>query len=63
MPDYHKKKIYVDSRCTVHFKNPKNKILLEALAERDRAESLSSWLAEIIENEIIPNKLKGDKNK
>lgn len=57
----HIKTLTIDSRCTVHFKNAKNKILIEALAKRDNATSLSAWLAEIIENEIIPNKLKGEK--
>lgn len=61
MSKSHIKNLKVDARVTIHFRNPKSKILLEALAERDNAKSLSSWLADIVENEIIPNKLNGGK--
>ena len=37
MSKSHIKNLKVDARVTIHFRNPKSKILLEALAERDNA--------------------------
>ena len=56
MNKHHGRKIEVDDKITVHLKNPKNKVLCEVIAVQDGYKNLSQWLANIIENEIIPKR-------
>ena len=56
MRKYHGKHIEIDDKITTHLKDPKNKILCEVMAKQAGFKSVSAWLADIIENKIIPNK-------
>lgn len=50
-------KMELDGKLTVHLKKPENKILFETLAEFENV-SVSSYLSNILENEVLPEKLK-----
>lgn len=63
MNKYHGKRIEVDDKITTHLKDPKNKILCEVMAKQAGSKSVSAWLADIIENKIIPNKFYQEESK
>ena len=50
-------KMELDGKLTVHLKKPENKTLFETLAEFENV-SVSSYLSNILENEVLPEKLK-----
>ena len=50
-------KMELDRKLTVHLKKPENKILFETLAEFENV-SVSSYFSNILENEVLPEKLK-----
>jgi len=50
-------KMELDGKLTVHLKKPENKILFETLAEFENV-SVSSYLSNILESEVLPEKLK-----
>lgn len=50
-------KMELDGKLTVHLKKPENKVLFETLAQFENI-STSSYLANILENEVLPEKMK-----
>lgn len=50
-------KMELDGKLTAHLKKPENKVLFETLAQFENT-SVSSYLANILENEVLPEKLK-----
>ena len=55
----HSKYITIDDKITAHLREPKNKVICEFFAKQEGYKSLSQWIENIIENEIIPNRFNG----
>lgn len=52
----HNKTIEVTDKITAHLRNPKNKVIIEFLAELENV-SISEWVANVLENEVLPQKM------
>lgn len=55
----HKYKIVkIDDKITFHLRKPENKVIIDMFTSAEGFRTRSEWVANVMENEVIPNRIK-----
>ena len=55
----HKYKIVkIDDKITFHLRKPENKVIIDMFTSAEGFLTRSEWVANVMENEVIPNRIK-----
>lgn len=50
--------VKIDDKITFHLRNPQNKVIIDMFTSAEGFRTRSEWVAHVMENEVIPNRVR-----